>query len=365
MAIAQPASGDKLNSPDHSILHRIIAADVGATAQDFTIDASGNATVTRGNIVLSGANATVDGRDVSAIIKNDGTVNPTNLLSNGDFENWSAGTAVAPDGWAFTGAGASIAREATTIKLATYSAKVTRAGTNALLYQDITSAKGITYWQGRTITLSCWVWASAANSARFQIIDKSGASTYSSYHTGGSTWELLSLTRTVSADATLISCRFYVETDTSAYFDGAMCVEGESAFAFSDKPASYLTGTWTPSITVNGSSTGITYTVQSGIYVKIGNMVMVTGNLTINSNGSGTGNVALVVPFSATTYRAVGTFGNLAGVTFSGQINAYIYPGESVFNLQQTAENGTLSNLTDTNVPDGSSFTFTAVYYTS
>lgn len=43
MAISQPASGDKLNSPDHSLMHRQIATDPAATTESFVIDASGHA----------------------------------------------------------------------------------------------------------------------------------------------------------------------------------------------------------------------------------------------------------------------------------------------------------------------------------
>jgi len=178
-------------------------------------------------------------------VKNDGSVDPTNLLSNGDFENWSAGASVAPDGWALSGAGASVAREATIVKLGTYSAKVTRAGANAILYVFPDGVIGTNfgtnyrdYLKGRTMTLSCWVYATVANRARIDIWDGC-ADTYSSYHTGDSTWQLLTVTRTFPTNVLGVSVYFYVDTgDTIAYFDGVMCVEGESVFAFSPKPLS-------------------------------------------------------------------------------------------------------------------------------
>ena len=37
MAIAQPLSTDFLNSPDHSVLHRIIAADTDATVKSIQV----------------------------------------------------------------------------------------------------------------------------------------------------------------------------------------------------------------------------------------------------------------------------------------------------------------------------------------
>jgi hypothetical protein len=42
MAIAQPIGTDKLNSPDHSALHRIISADTTAAVKAIAVDASNN-----------------------------------------------------------------------------------------------------------------------------------------------------------------------------------------------------------------------------------------------------------------------------------------------------------------------------------
>jgi hypothetical protein len=42
MAILQPASGDKTNSPDHSLMHRIIAVDPAAPVESLTVDSDGD-----------------------------------------------------------------------------------------------------------------------------------------------------------------------------------------------------------------------------------------------------------------------------------------------------------------------------------
>jgi len=42
MAIAQPASSDALDSPSHSTLHKIIAADLSAAVKSLIVDAGGN-----------------------------------------------------------------------------------------------------------------------------------------------------------------------------------------------------------------------------------------------------------------------------------------------------------------------------------
>ena len=170
-----------------------------------------------------------------------GKENPTNLLPNGDFENWTAGTAVAPDGWTILSSGSSaVAREASIIKMGIYSAKIVLSGgTYIFLTQEIHATKGIAYWKGRTLTLGCWVYATVANITRIQIGDGVDNS-YSSYHPGDSQWHFLTVNHTVNSSATTVQIvgRLGDNGGGTAYFDGAMCVEGESAFAFADKPLS-------------------------------------------------------------------------------------------------------------------------------
>lgn len=48
MSILQPISTDILNSPDHSLLHRVIAADDSSPAQSLTVNASGSSSMNKG-----------------------------------------------------------------------------------------------------------------------------------------------------------------------------------------------------------------------------------------------------------------------------------------------------------------------------
>jgi len=215
------------------------------TGDGLFIDQNGNGTSL--NIDSEATSATVvniTNAGTGASIQAEGNINwdasnmnPTNLLSNGDFEAWSAGTSSAPDGWTKIGTGALVAREDTIIKLGTYSAKLSRVGANnTYMLQDPSAEKGLDYWKGRVATIGCWVFCDTSSSARLNLND-GPSNTYSSYHTGDSTWQWLSLTHTVSLSATRLQNRNYVDADdTSAYFDGAMLVEGASAFAFSPKP---------------------------------------------------------------------------------------------------------------------------------
>lgn len=152
------------------------------------------------------------------------------LLTNGNFENWSAGTTVAPDNWTAAGGGMSVARESTIVKTGTYSAKVTRAGTDCDINQIITSD----IYAGRTMTFGAWVYATVADRGRL-ILNDGVDSTISSNHTGDSTWQFLTVTKTFSAAATRLYCGCGIGGgDTSAYFDGAICVEVEENNRFDD-----------------------------------------------------------------------------------------------------------------------------------
>jgi hypothetical protein len=60
-----------------------------------------------------------------------------------------------------------------------------------------------------------------------------------------------------------------------------------------------ITGTWTPNLQINNSSTGITYTTQVGGYTRIGNLVFVWMNIILSNKGASSGNVTISnLPFS-------------------------------------------------------------------
>lgn len=154
-----------------------------------------------------------------------------NYLFNSSMEIWGAGASAAPTGWTLTGAGASVAKNTTAgqFKLGAASAAVTRAGTDCYLAETVDTMSGhgpAAWWQSKEITLGCWVRATVASRARIAIYDGVGT-TYSSYHTGGSSLEFLTVTRTLDAAATEVTARLYVDTgDTVAQFDGAILVIG-------------------------------------------------------------------------------------------------------------------------------------------
>ena len=61
----------------------------------------------------------------------------------------------------------------------------------------------------------------------------------------------------------------------------------------------YEEGTWTPSLTFGGGSTGLTYTNRSGWYTKVGNMVSVQCNIFLSNIGSSNGTAVVSgLPFA-------------------------------------------------------------------
>jgi len=175
-------------------------------------------------------NTTVASGEHDVQVQADGAVleldidNPT-LVTNGDY-----GIGDPPTSWTLGGAGATVSQSTAQVKLGTYSAAVTRNGTNAQLYQNKSVAVGV-----NTYTLGCWVWSSVANSARLRIRFLDGAqeigaltTEYSLYHTGDSQWQWLSVTTSPVTAIDTVRAVMYVFVDSTAYFDGAKLVLGST-----------------------------------------------------------------------------------------------------------------------------------------
>ena len=196
------------------------------------------------------------------------------------FDSATAYEQLSPTGWTLSGAGATVAREEGTVKLGTYSAKLTRNGADLNLNQDITTVLGgLSAAKGKTITIGAWVYATVASRACVQLYD--GISGTTTYHSGVAGWEYLTATHTISNSATAIKAFMtMLNGDTTAYFDGAMVNEGFSPYAFSEPAAiqnsegsaiyvgnreSYVcrawvnfNGTGTPAIRASGNVSSIT-----------------------------------------------------------------------------------------------------------
>lgn len=153
---------------------------------------------------------------------------PKNLISDwGNFEDWIDGAASAPTEWTLAGTGAAVARASSPVKYGTYSVKLDRTTNDVTLYHDYS---GYADFLGRRMTFGVWIYCSTANAARVQIDD--GVNTEeSSYHTGGGSWEFIPVTMDIDASATRIRVVLQLNGtgSVSAYYDGAVLVEGNDA----------------------------------------------------------------------------------------------------------------------------------------
>jgi len=142
-----------------------------------------------------------------------------NMLSNWSFENGDP-----PDDWGFIGAGGTRSQSTEQTKIGAYTVKVTNAGADTLITYSVPNP---TEYQGDTVTLGCWAWTDEPNRSYIQIYD--GVSTsQTAWHSGDSSWEWLTVTKTLAPAASQIRIRPYVWTVGTTYFDGIILVEGDA-----------------------------------------------------------------------------------------------------------------------------------------
>ena len=120
----------------------------------------------------------------------------------------------------------------------------------------------------------------------------------------------------------------------------------------------YEEGAWTPVLTFNGNSVGITYATQQGRYTKVGRAVTVHFEISLTSKGSSTGECWITgLPFATGQIEAmpVYLYANFNAVYKVGIM--YV----SASNIWEIAANGT-SFFTDTQFTNTSRFWGTCTY---
>ena len=132
---------------------------------------------------------------------------------------------------------------------------------------------------------------------------------------------------------------------------GGISFNGDTAAA--NALDDYEEGTWTPGLTFNNNATGMTFARQEGVYVKIGNIVHVTGTLQLSNKGTSTGAARLTgLPYnigsSAAAFTPIadrgginlGSNGQGAAVymqnTSTPRLYGYYFDGVGNFSLQHS-----------------------------
>jgi len=186
-------------------------------------------------------------------------ITPKNLLADwGEFEDWELGASDSPSGWSKNGT-PTIARESTIIKFGTYSLKLVGTGASQYLYRAIDNG---TDYAGRTIKLGVYVYTAGAG-VTISLADGVGT-TNSDAHTGGGSWELLTVTRQIDASATKLEVELNIPNGITAYYDHCILVEGE-VLSFEFNSVNYTLGNWKDAINVRAPSFEIAR--REGIYI--------------------------------------------------------------------------------------------------
>ena len=156
-----------------------------------------------------------------------------NVAKNPDLAGWKLGSALAPDNFTLSGAGASVARVAG-LGSGPWAARITYGAASALLTQDVIPIGEWSYQaslgtEGRKVSITMRGQCSLTNQLRVSVTD-GVTTTDSSYHSGSGSPEDLTVTHTISASATKLS--FYASVVQAGSGD-----VGGFTVTFSDSPA--------------------------------------------------------------------------------------------------------------------------------
>ena len=126
----------------------------------------------------------------------------------------------------------------------------------------------------------------------------------------------------------------------------------------------YEEGTWTPTLSFGGATTGITYGTQFGQYTRIGRQVTLVAKVVLTSKGSATGLAAITgLPFNAAanvnSMTVVDPASSFSGIIVGGATLLSIAT-DTLYFLQQSLTDRT--TMSQTNFGDTADFRFVIVY---
>jgi hypothetical protein len=156
---------------------------------------------------------------------------------------WAASTVSAPSHYTLSGGSASIAASTSVQNAGGMSAQVTAATSAAATLQQsvLTTDSYDDYFDSEVFSFGASVYTGSASAARIGIYDGADTS-YSSYHTGSTTWEWLTGTRTIASSATQVTFRLEVAAATHARINGITVMLGQATpKQFVPGPVSYGT----------------------------------------------------------------------------------------------------------------------------
>ena len=147
---------------------------------------------------------------------------------------------------------------------------------------------------------------------------------------------------------------------------GGITFNGDTATA--NALDDYEEGTYTPSLSISGSTSGISINASNGTYTKIGRLVVVTLRINLDSKGSNSGRITATLPFGC---QDANVQHGAAAVYYAFNFAA-LTDGNIGFAAERNLAQGVLfhthngSDLTgDTNINNNSQFAVTISYVTN
>ncbi len=132
-----------------------------------------------------------------------------------------------------------------------------------------------------------------------------------------------------AAIATTVRSNLSLATTDGPTFDHVHLTRGQVGFPATQVASSdantlddYEEGTWVPALSFGGATTGITYNVHTGTYVKIGRIVFYNLTITLSSNGSASGGASITLPFTTEGYSVTSEIFISSGVTVTAPFMA-------------------------------------------
>lgn len=126
-------------------------------------------------------------------------------------------------------------------------------------------------------------------------------------------------------------------------------------------------GSWTPVLSIGGSTTGIAYSVQLGFYRQIGPIVWFSCHINLSSKGAETGTLVITglpVAGGVETNEFVGVISYYSNITLDADFTTISWQTNGTTLLLLESGSGEIvTQLTDTHIANDSLFIFDGFYF--
>jgi len=232
--IAYKADGSVLLQVDKN---GVVASPDGAVAAGTLVTTASTQTLTNKTLDSNANTLTVRNAALAADVAR------ANQLVNGGFETWQRGNgpftatgAYTADRWQMFLTGTdtqSISKNTANVDTGSQACAactfVLGNGAGASELVQVLKASDGYQLAGRTVTFSIRVRTATANAVRLGCYDGTTSTLSPTYHTGGGTYETLTLTYAVPASAPYLQLEIHFAASCTAYLDNAMLVPGSVA----------------------------------------------------------------------------------------------------------------------------------------